>query len=185
MDAIPEPGGGGGRGDGDGPRAFATGYRPHTGDMMVYGGGAMTIVGVLAAVVNAHPGFLIASLVGTASAFYFRPTLDLKSPQLGAGPEGVYVARIGIIRWDRMAEMRVEHHALRTMRLATLIIVPDGPLRDCLAERERVPLLERIQSRNARVRGGAVRVPLHPLAMPVDVIEARLDAMRALHRPRG
>ena len=39
MDATPDrlP-------DRPGPRPFATGYKPHSGDMMVYGGGALTVV---------------------------------------------------------------------------------------------------------------------------------------------
>lgn len=179
MDATPP--------EGPGPverpaRAFATGYRPHSGDMMVYGGGAMTLVGVLATVVNATPVFLIASLAGSLSALYFRPTLDTQRAQLGANAQGIYIARIGIIEWDRIADLRVEHHALRTMRLATLVVVPDGPLDEAVAKRETLPLAERFAARNARVKGGAIRVPLHTLAMPVDVMEERLVALRRYAR---
>ena len=86
----PEPGpGGGGPGAPPPSGRFATGYRKNSGDMMVYGGGVLTLVGVLATVVNAEPAFMLASLAGTFSAFYFWPTLDTRRPQLGADQRGI------------------------------------------------------------------------------------------------
>ncbi len=161
------------------PRAFATGYKPHSGDMMVYGGGALTIIGVLATFINAAPGYLLISLVGTLSALYFRPTTDTQRPQLGADVNGIYVARFGILPWSRVADMRIEQHALRTMQLSTLVIVPALPLAEAIDRLDVVPLSERFISRNARWKSGAIRVPLHPLAMKVEDIEARLKALRA------
>ncbi|WP_420392044.1 hypothetical protein [Acuticoccus sp.] len=162
-----------------GPRAFATGYKVHSGDMMVYGGGAMTVVGVLASVVNGAPVFLLASVVGSLSALYFWPTIDPRRPQLGASVQGIYIARVGIIPWANVGEMRVEHHALRTMHLATLVVVPRVPLAEAVARREVLPLAERYAARNARVRANVVRVSLHTLAMPIAEVEARLVALRS------
>ena len=161
------------------PRAFATGYRAHMGDMMVYGGGVLTIIGVLATFINAAPVFLLISLAGTISAAYFRPTIDTQRPQLGADVNGIYVARFGILPWERVADMRIEYHALRTMQLSTLVIVPSGPLSEAIVQPDQVPLAERFASRNARLKAGEIRVPLHPLAMKPEDIEARLKALRA------
>lgn len=182
MNASPPPrpeGGGEGEGEPDGPRAFAVGYKPHGGDLMVYGGGAMTLVGVLATLVNGQPGFLLASLVGSLSALYFQPTMDLKSPQLGANRSGIYVARLGFIPWSEVAEIRVEHKALRTMRLATLVIGTVRPLREAVTEPDRVPFIRRFTAHNARISGGKVRVPLHTLSMNPEVVEARLRNLHA------
>ena len=161
------------------PRAFATGYKPHSADMMVYGGGVMTLVGVLATVVRVEPAYLAISLVGSLMALYFWPVLDVRRPQLGADVNGIYVARFGIIPWSRVADMRVEYHALRTMQLGTLIVTPEGPLKDAIGKPDAVPFAERFAARNARWKNGAIRVPLHSLAMPMSDIEARLTALRA------
>jgi len=179
RDDTPPTGGGGDGGSGGGPirNGFATGYKQHSGDLMVYGGGALTLVGVLATVINAQPVFMLISLVGTASAFYFWPTMDTRRPQLGANAEGIYVARIGLIRWDAIADWRIERRALRTMHLATLVIRLDRPLVEALENIEHVPLSERITAGNARVSGDTIRVELHTLAMPVDTIEERLTGL--------
>lgn len=184
----PPPGGGrhGGGGDGeDGggatpARAFATGYRPHSGDLMVYGGAVVTLVGALAAFVNANPGFLVASLAGSLSALYFWPTVDMRRPQLGANAEGLYVARIGIIAWPAVRSLRVRRRAVRTMNLATLVVELDPPLPGALIAPEEVPLSQRLTAGNARTDGRTVEVMLHTLAMPADAIEARLLALKAV-----
>lgn len=177
MDASVPPTGGE-PGPMEPPRAFATGYKPNSGDMMVYGGGAMTIVGVLATVLNAEPAFLLASLAGTGSAFYYTPVLDTRTPQLGASADGIYVARIGIIAWPAVQRLHVRRQALRTMNLAWLEIDLDPALPDALAAAETVPLAQRFTARNAKTNGQRVEVTLHTLAMPPDAIEARLKALR-------
>lgn len=185
MDDTPDgPGDGRGGGEERGtPRAFAVGYRAHSGDLMVYGGGALTLIGVLATVVQGTPVYLLASIVGTLSALYFQPTIDLKTPQLGANQQGLYLARIGFMPWEEIAEIRVERRALRTMNLATLIVRTAHPLAQSVTEPDRVPFLARFTSRNARVsRDGTIRAPLHPLAMNPDVIETRLRALYAASR---
>lgn len=160
------------------PRAFATGYRAHSGDMMVYGGGVVTLVGVIATFVNGNPAFLVASLAGSLSSLYFWPTVDVRQPQLGANSDGIYVARIGVIGWPSVETMVVQRRALRTMNLATLFVTLNRPLSDALLVPEEVPLSMRYTARNARVSGKTVRVELHTLAMPVDAIETRLRALR-------
>ena len=166
-----------------GERAFATGYRAHTGDMMVYGGGVLTLIGVLATVVNGNPLALGASFVGSLSALYFWPTLDTRRAQLGASRQGVFVARIGIIPWSAVHELRVERRALRTMRLATLHITTDRPPLEAVSAADVVPLSERFTARNARVSGRTIKVQLHTLAMPIDAIEQRLRRLRAQASP--
>jgi hypothetical protein len=146
--------------------------------MMVYGGGAMTVVGVLAAALNSAPAFLVASVVGTLSAYYFAPLVETRVPQLGANAEGIYVGRIGVVAWDAVRAIRVERRALRTMRLATLVVELDRPLREAVAIPDRVSLARRLTVRPARVRGTTIRVDLHALAMPPDAVEARLLAIR-------
>lgn len=177
----PAPGGGDGGDGGRGvepPRAFATGYKQHSGDMMVYGGGAITVVGVLATALLGNPLYLIMSVAGSLSALYFWPVVDVNTPQLGANADGLYVARIGVIRWDAIRTMRVQRRALRTMNLANLIVEIDPPLPEALAQAENVPLMQRFTSRNARGNAQRLEVSLHTLAMPVDAIEARLNALR-------
>ncbi|MBJ3778296.1 hypothetical protein [Acuticoccus mangrovi] len=171
MDATPTPRTGK-------PSGFATGYKPHAGDMMVYGGGALTLIGVLAMVVRVEPLYLLASLVGTGSAFYFSPTVDMKSPQVGGNAEGIFIARVGVIPWARVAKMRVEHRVLRSIPLATLIVTPDRPLAEAVSQPDRVPLLRRVMARPVHVRRDEVRVDLHALAMDPYEVERRLVALR-------
>jgi hypothetical protein len=173
MDATPEP-----FGDRPAPRAFATGYKAHSADMMVYGGGAMTVLGVLAAVLNGAPGFLVLSLIGTLSAFHYAPLLETQVPQLGANADGLYLARIGVMRWEAIAGLTVERRSIRSVRLATLVVELDRPLAEAVVLPEPVPLLRRLTARLARVRGRTIRVDLHGLGMSPDVIEARLLAFR-------
>jgi len=188
RESLPPRGGGGegpgGGGGGSSPagRGFAVGYRKNSGDMMVYGGGVVTLIGVLATVVNAQPVFMLGSLAGTLSAFYFWPTLDTRRPQLGADARGIYVARVGLIRWDAIADWRVERRALRTMNLATLEIRLERPLREALEAAEVVPFAERLTAKNEKISAQTIRVTLHTLAMPDDEIEARL---RSLSRANG
>ncbi len=181
MDAeVPFPGAGGGGGEGaGGPPAFAVGYRPHTGDMMVYGGGMMTLIGVMAAVVQGSPVFFIISIVGSLCALYFYPTIDLKTPQLGADTEGIWIARFGMIPWSEVAEFGVQHRALRTMHLSTLIVRTRRPLKEAIAVPDRIGLLRRLSAANARRKSGAIHVTLHTLNVPPDAIAARLEALQA------
>lgn len=173
--------GGSGTGGGGGEpmrRAFATGYKKHSGDMMVYGGGAMTVLGVLAMALTGQPGFLLLSLAGSVSALFFWPLVDVRTPQLGASAEGLYVARIGLIKWSAVRTMRVQRRALRTMNLASLIVELDPPVPEALVHADVVPLAQRFTTRNARTNGRRVEVTLHTLAMPIDAIDARLNAIR-------
>ncbi|MEM8665052.1 MAG: hypothetical protein AAGF49_13150 [Pseudomonadota bacterium] len=181
MDAMPRHGDGSGGGAPE-PRSFAVGYRPHTGDMMVYGGGVLTLVGVLATVVQGSPVFLLASIAGSLSALYFYPTLDLRAPQLGADVHGLFIARVGVIPWEAVQEIQVQRRTLRTMALATLIVRTDGPVREAVAVADTVPLAKRLTARNATVAGNTVRVALHPLALSVEAIEMRLRALHAASR---
>ncbi|MEM9222012.1 MAG: hypothetical protein AAGB11_06370 [Pseudomonadota bacterium] len=182
MDATPA-GGGPGRKEPGAPKAFAVGYRPHTGDMMVYGGGALTLVGVLATVVQGSPVFLLASLAGSVSALYFQPTLDVHAPQLGADAKGLFIARVGIIPWDHVAELRVERRALRTMHLSTLVVRTIGPVYEAVSAPDTLPLLRRFSARNANVSGDTARVTLHTLALSTEAIELRLHALYTASRP--
>ncbi|MEM7695336.1 MAG: hypothetical protein AAF318_12865 [Pseudomonadota bacterium] len=157
--------------------AFAVGYKPHQGDLMVYGGGALTLIGVVATFVNVQPGFLLASLAGSLSALYFHPTLDLETPQLAADAKGLYVARYGIIPWSAIGAIRVEHRALRTMRLATLIVETKEPLEAVISAPDRLSLIQRFTARNARRKGGRLHVELHTLAVAPETIERRLRSL--------
>lgn len=177
MDATPQrppPGGSPSR------RGFATGYAPNSGDMMVYGGGVATLIGVLATFVNGEPAFLILSLAGSFASFFYWPTIDTKRPQLGASEEGIYVAGIGIIGWGAVENWQVERHALRTMRLARLVITLDRPVSEALVRKEPFSLLRALSTKNAKVRGGqTIRVDLHTLGMAADDIERRLASLSA------
>lgn len=182
MDAqVPFPGSGGDGGGGEGgePQSFAVGYRPHTGDMMVYGGGMMTLVGVMAAVVQGSPVFFLISIVGSLCALYFHPTIDLRTPQLGADTQGIFIARFGMIPWAEIAEIGVQHRALRTMHLSTLIVRTRRPLQEAIAVPDRIGMVRRLSAANARRKGGAIHVSLHTLALPPEAIGERLDALQA------
>lgn len=175
MDATPQP-----RPPQEPPqnRAFATGYKRHSGDMMVYGGGVLTLIGVIVSVLNGHPGPLLASLVGSASAYFYHPTLDTQRAQLGANDDGLFVARVGFIPWSAVRDVRVERRALRTLHLAHLTVLTEGPVGEAVSVPDVVPVAERFTTRNARVSGDTIRVELHTLAMAPDVIEFRLKRLQ-------
>ncbi|MEM6848685.1 MAG: hypothetical protein AAF580_11525 [Pseudomonadota bacterium] len=157
--------------------AFAVGYKAHQGDMMVYGGGALTIFGVVGTIVHASPLGFIASAVGTMSAVYFVPTMDVRSPQLGASQDELFVAKVGVLPWSRVTEMFVQYRALRTMRLATLIVRTEGKVSEAL-ERSDGTFWGKFSAQNARVSGNILKVQLHTLAMAPQDVEQRLLALR-------
>lgn len=162
---------------------FAVGYKPHQGDMMVFGGGALTIFGVVGSFVHATPLGFIASAIGTLSAVYFVPTMDVKSPQLGANQDGLFIGKVGVLPWSAVRSMHVQYRALRTMRLATLIVQTDGKVADAL-ERSDGTFWGKLTATNARVSGDTVRVHLHTLALAPQDIEQRLIALRGDTRHR-
>lgn len=157
--------------------SFAVGYKPHQGDMMVFGGGAMTVFGVIATIVHGTPMGFIASAIGTASAAYFVPTMDVRSPQLGANGDELFIAKVGVLPWGQIDSMHVQYRALRTMRLATLIVRTRGKVGDAVSRTDGT-FWGKFTARNARVGGNTVKVQLHTLAMAPQDIERRLLALR-------
>jgi hypothetical protein len=146
--------------------------------MLVYGGIAVAVIGVVATVVNAADVFLVLTAAGLVSAGYFWPLVERKRPQLGASATGLYVDRIGIIGWPAIEWLDLHQTALRSMQLATLRVKLRVPLEKAVVAEERVPLTKRFTTRNWKMNGDVLEIRLHTLTgRPPEVYEK----IRAFH----
>lgn len=162
------------------PQAISAAYVRNSGDVLVYGGFFLIVLGVLAAWVNGEAAFLLLSVAGLASSFYFYPTSDHEAPQLAASSRGLYVDRIGTIPWQAIREVRLRRQALRTMRLAYLTVVVDGALGD-VTEAPDLALPFRLMTRNWRRTREGLEIRLHTLDQPAERIHATIERFLAAH----
>ena len=171
------------------PRAFSAAYARNGGEALVYGGVFFLVLGVAAAVVNGEAGFLVLSLAGLASSFYFYPTVDHRAPQVAASSRGLYVDRIGTIPWPAIRRVRLRRQALRTMRLAYLTVEVDGRLEEAVIEPASPPLPLRLMTRNWRRLPHGLEIRLHTLDRPAEDIHAAIERFLAArsdgHTARG
>lgn len=161
------------------PRSFAIGYTPTAGEMFVYGGASLVVIGCIITAVQGHPAALILSVIGLASTFYYRPLMEARRPQLGATMQGLYVERIGVIGWRAIADLEMTETYIRTMRFTKLIVTLKGPLEKVVVQPEQVQTWRRYTCRNWTRKGDRLEIKLDTLKADPEVVMRRI---KAFHR---
>ncbi len=156
---------------------FTLGYRKGTGEPVVYGslllGAALLGTGIVS-------GSLIpalASLPVFLSVHWHYPFVD-KRPQIAANETGLYLERLGVLRWSAIAELSLYKTAVRTMEFNQLHIKLKGPIDDCLVKREPQSMPRRAMRKNWRLKqvksnAPVLEVDLHLLACDPEILLQR------------
>jgi len=161
------------------PRSFAVGYNPMAGEMFVYGGAVLVVIGCIVTVVQGNPVALLLSLIGLGSTVYYRPLIEARRPQLGANMQGLYVERIGIVGWRAVTGLEMTETFIRNMRFAKLVVTLKVPLEQAVVEPEQFPAWRRYTSRNWTQKGDRLEIKLDTLKADPEVVMRRV---RAFHR---
>ncbi|WP_417692674.1 hypothetical protein [Roseibium sp.] len=161
------------------PEPFAIGYKPSIGDGFVYGG-------ILFAV-----GFLVLGFFGKAQilaslalipiffAYWHYPMIDRGQPQLAANKDGLFLERLGFLKWDAISGLNLKESSVRSIELRTLEISLNAPLPDALAKPQVFPVWKAMMARNWKVGKAedelpVIRVNLLPLTGNPEEIFARV-----------
>lgn len=171
-----------GRGPEPVPQAFTVGYNPSGGEIYIYGGAALVVIGCIVTVVQGHPAGLLLSLVGLGSTIYYRPLMEPRRPQLGASMQGLYVERIGVIGWRAIADIDMVETYIRTMRFNKLVVTLSMPLDKATVQPETVTSWRRYTSRNWTLKGNRLEIKLDTLKADPEVV---LRRVKAFHRMTG
>lgn len=156
---------------------FTLGYRKGTGEPVVYGslllGAALLGTGIVS-------GSLIpalASLPVFLSVQWHYPFID-KRPQIAANETGLYLERLGVLRWSAIADLSLYKTAVRTMEFNQLHIKLKGPIEDCLIKREpqslpRLAMRKNWRLKKAKSNAPVLEVDLHLLACDPEILLQR------------
>ncbi|SFK10853.1 hypothetical protein SAMN04488518_102180 [Pseudovibrio ascidiaceicola] len=156
---------------------FTLGYRKGTGEPVVYGslllGAALLGTGIVS-------GSLIpalASLPVFLSVQWHYPFID-KRPQIAANETGLYLERLGVLRWSAIADLSLYKTAVRTMEFNQLHIKLKGPIEDCLVKREpqslpRLAMRKNWRLKKAKSNAPVLEVDLHLLACDPEILLQR------------
>lgn len=156
---------------------FTLGYRKGTGEPVVYGslllGAALLGTGIVS-------GSLIpalASLPVFLSVQWHYPFID-KRPQIAANETGLYLERLGVLRWSAIADLSLYKTAVRTMEFNQLHIKLKGPIEDCLVKREpqslpRLAMRKNWRLKEAKSNAPVLEVDLHLLACDPEILLQR------------
>lgn len=162
------------------PRSFAVGYNPSGGEIYVYGGASLVVIGCIITAVQGHPAALLLSLVGLGSTFYYRPLMEARRAQLGASMQGLYVERIGVIGWRAIADIDMVETYIRTMRFTKLVVTLSMPLDKAVVQPEIVTPWRRYTSRNWSLKGDRLEIKLDTLRADPEVVLRRVKALQKM-----
>jgi hypothetical protein len=165
------------------PRSFAVGYNPSGGEIYVYGGASLIVIGCIITAVQGHPAALLLSLVGLGSTLYYRPLMEPRRPQLGASMQGLYVERIGIIGWRAISDIDMTETYIRTMRFTRLVVTLSMPLDKATVQPEVVTSWRRYTSRNWSIKGNRLEIKLDTLRADPEVVLRRVKAFQRMTGP--
>lgn len=162
------------------PRSFAVGYNPSGGEIYVYGGASLVVIGCLITAVQGNPAALLLSLIGLGSTFYYRPLMEPRRAQLGASMQGLYVERIGIIGWRAIADIDMFETYIRTMRFTKLIVTLSLPLDKAVVQPDVIPSWRRYTSKNWSLKGNRLEIKLDTLRADPEVVLRRVKAFQKM-----
>ncbi|MES0869163.1 hypothetical protein ACMG4P_02725 [Pseudovibrio denitrificans] len=156
---------------------FTLGYKKGTGEPVVYGslllGAALLGTGIVS-------GSLIpalASLPVFLSVYWHYPFID-KRPQMAANDTGLYLERLGVVRWSAISELSIYTTAVRTMEFNQLRIQFNRPLEECFVQKEPQSLTRLAMRKNWRLKQAKSNTPvlevdLHLLACDPEILLQR------------
>ena len=162
------------------PRSFAVGYNPSGGEIYVYGGASLVVIGCIITAVQGHPAALLLSLVGLGSTFYYRPLMEARRAQLGASMQGLYVERIGVIGWRAIADIDMVETYIRTMRFTRLVVTLSMPLDKAVVQPEVTATWRRYTSKNWTLKGNVLEIKLDTLRADPEVVLRRVKALQKM-----
>ncbi|MFD1695179.1 hypothetical protein [Roseibium aestuarii] len=162
---------------------FAIGYRRSNGEGLVYGG-LMFAAGLLVLGLFGKARILTSlSLIPIFVAYWHYPMVDRGQPQLGANKDGLFLERLGFLRWDAIAGFHLRQTSVRMIEIAVLDITLTGTLEDAIAKAQVFPFWRAVMTRCWKVKKNqdgqtVLRVNLHPLNGEAEEIVSRLRAFR-------
>ena len=156
---------------------FALGYRKGTGEPVVYGSLLLGAAVLGTGIVSGSLIPALASLPVFLSVHWHYPFID-KRPQMAANETGLYLERLGVLRWSSIADLSLYTTAVRTMEFSQLRIQLKGPVEECLVQREPQSLLRLAMRKNwrlkqARSNAPVLEVDLHLLACAPETLIQR------------
>ncbi|MEP3280181.1 MAG: hypothetical protein ABJN26_11505 [Stappiaceae bacterium] len=156
-------------------KPLAIGYRSGSGESLVYGSFMAAALGVLLAFITDEPWFLVLAAVGLGGAYYYRPYVESKRPQLGANADGLYLERLGFIAWADIADIQLFETSVRSIQLQTLKISLNRPLKETISKPEKPNVFRYLMARCWRRTGPrSVDIAIHSLEANPDNLLARL-----------
>ncbi len=138
---------------------FSLSYKKGTGEPVVYGSLLLGAALLGTGIISASPIPVLASLPVFLSVYWHYPFID-KRPQLAASDEGLYLERLGVVRWSAIAELSIYTTAVRTMEFAQLHIRLKGSLDECITKREPQSLVRSAMRKNWRLKQKNTNQPL-------------------------
>ncbi len=156
---------------------FTLGYQKGTGEPVVYGSLLLGAALLGAGIVNSSLIPALASLPVFLSVLWHYPFIDNR-PQLAANETGLYLDRLGVLRWSAIADLSLYKTAVRTMEFNQLHIKLKGPVEDCLVQREPRSVLRGAMRKNWRLKQARSSAPvldvdLHLLACAPETLLQR------------
>ncbi|SDQ81970.1 hypothetical protein [Pseudovibrio sp. Tun.PSC04-5.I4] len=158
---------------------FAVGYKKGTGEPVIYGSFLLGAALLGTGIVTGSPIPALASLPVFLSVYWHYPYID-KRPQLGAKEEGLYIERIGFIRWSAISELSIYTSAIRSMEFRQLRIQLNAPLKECIAKPAQRSMMRAFMRKNWRLKKEQVSAPV----LEVDLHHLACDPEKLLERTK-
>lgn len=130
------------------PKAFAVGYKRTNGPVIVYGG---LLFGLVLLVLGIAGDFHLAAalaLVPLLVAFWHYPLIDTRDPQLGANADGLFIERLGFVRWATIRQMQITRTYIRSIELVTLELSLTCPVDEAVDKKHQFPFWKVFMARN-------------------------------------
>lgn len=138
---------------------FSLGYKKGTGEPVLYGSLLLGAALLAAGIVSGSLIPTVASLPVFLSVCWHYPFIE-KRAQIAANEKGLYLERLGVLRWSAIKELSVYSTAVRTMEFSQLHIQLNGPLEECLVEKESKSLLRTAMRKNWRLKQAKSQAPV-------------------------
>lgn len=169
-------------------KPFAVGYKRANGEGLVYGA-MLFAVGFLVLGLFGKAQILVSlSLIPIFIAYWFYPMIDRGQPQLGANKDGLFLERLGFLKWDAISAFELKKTSVRTIEVTKLSMKLNRPLEEAIAKPQVFPFWKAFMSRCWKVVKPAkdaqadapveILVDLHPLEADPEEIFTRLRRFR-------
>ncbi|KZL18844.1 hypothetical protein PsAD2_02360 [Pseudovibrio axinellae] len=143
----------------DEPEPFTLGYKKGTAEPVVLGSFLLAAALLGTGIVSGMLLPVLASLPVFFSVYWQYPFID-KRPQMGANKTGLYLERLGVIRWSAIKGLSIQTTAVRSMEFRQLCIQLKGPIEECLHHSDQKSLLRAAMRKNWRLNNGKSNAPV-------------------------